>query len=120
VTPPGELNVNEDTARMPFALSREWNMADDKLAGLPTIKEQLQKLAADAADGDKHDIALDALRALSQKPGVKTTEFYVSLLCGTVGTVLQFVPGKEVIGACLLGVATLSYNLSRGLAKQSA
>ena len=48
----------------------------------------------------------------SLKPGYKTTEFWLSLLCAAIGTALIY-QDQPQLGAMLLGLAGLSYNGSR-------
>ena len=82
-----------------------------------SIQNGLHVLAMKAADAGQHDVALDALREASKRPGVQTSEFYLSIVTGLIGTVLMGIPGKEVYGAILTSVSVIAFNLSRGIAK---
>lgn len=62
------------------------------------------------------DIKAEVEVQATAKSGYKTTEFWISVGVGVVGVVL-LCAGKETLGAALLGVAGISYNGARGLAK---
>jgi len=50
------------------------------------------------------------------KPGIKTSELYVTLALMVLGTIL-LLNGQEQLGVALLGAAGVTYTASRGLAK---
>ena len=50
------------------------------------------------------------------KPGYKSTEFWITIILSVIGAVL-IATGKQELGAALLGAAGISYNGTRGLAK---
>ena len=52
----------------------------------------------------------------SIKPGIKTSELYITLALMIAGVSL-IIQGQEALGAGLLGAAGISYTGSRGLAK---
>jgi len=59
-----------------------------------------------------------------QKPGYKTTEFWLSALAAVVGIVVASgaVPeggiAAQIVGAVISGLAAMGYSVSRGLAKK--
>ena len=57
----------------------------------------------------------------NNKPGPKTSEFYISLLAALVGTALAFFPDGEpltrALGAVSAALAAFGYSASRGLKK---
>lgn len=85
------------------------------------IKATLTTIATKATEAGDHGMALEALDRLGeQKPGIRTSEFWLAGVTSTVGTILLAVPGKEAIGGILMAISVLAYALSRGLAKKPA
>lgn len=90
-----------------------------KAQAAQNIVNMLHDVAERVADGDDHDALITILRALQQKPGVRTTEFWLSMLMNAVGFAFQFWSGHEVIGATMMVAATSIYTLSRMVVKKA-
>lgn len=67
---------------------------------------------------------IEVIPVSTAKPGVKTTEFYLSALAMVLGVVLIVLGVLKTnerlieIGAILSGVSNVSYGIARGLAKR--
>jgi hypothetical protein len=103
------------------------NPAPGAAPGLPASLGQatnlmgvIQQIAVDAADSNNHDAAVDLFRTIQNKPGVQTSEFYLSVALSAIGFGFQFWPGHENIGGVLMGIAGVAYTLSRGIVKAAA
>lgn len=61
---------------------------------------------------------------MNKKPGIKTTEFWLSLAAAVVGVLAASggldpaSPAAKVVGITAVVLAAMGYSVSRGLAKQ--
>lgn len=53
------------------------------------------------------------------KPGIRTTEFWMSVALFLLGVFLMS-KGKDEVGAALMGASGFGYTMSRGMAKKAA
>ena len=94
-------------------------MSDEKLPAFTkteaaaSLVNMLHDIAEAAADGQDHGKVIAILRALQERPGVRTTEFWIASILSVAGLVMQFWPGHEVIGGVLTLGASSVYMLSR-------
>lgn len=89
-------------------------------SGPPTMSMLFGMLTDALDDPDKHDRILDTIRAVQQKPGVRTSEFMLSGLLSLAGGAMQFWPGHEAIGGYLMLGSTGLFLLSRTAIKVMA
>lgn len=81
------------------------------------VVNMLHDVAERVANDDDHDALISILRALQQKPAIKSTEFWMSLLLNGVGVYFCLKPETATQGATMMLLATSLYTLSRTVVK---
>lgn len=123
--------VTVDTAQATAALGDLEKMAQrtkpnavvlGAVQALTTLAQNASEAGEHGAAGDLGGQVVGALAQLSEKSGVKTTEFYLAIVCKIIGGYL-IVSGDDTraaLGAGLVAISSLGYSLSRGIAKKAA
>lgn len=91
-------------------------MPDEKK--IVTMGEMLGQVLQDAMNQGKHDLVLDFIRKQQERPGIRTTEFWLAIAVNAAGVAMGMWKGHEAIGAVMILVASGVYTLSRAFVKK--